>query len=361
MKAKAFIDLLKSNGVNQFTGVPCTVFKEVLAYLEAKENYLTASSEGEAMGIAGGFSLAGKLPAVFMQNDGFGNAVNPLTSLQKLYHFPTLLVISWRGRPGFKDAPQHLWSGKTICDLLRVLEIGFVVLEDDLDRQRPDLEALLCTIREQEAVGAIIVPKGLFEKEPLEKPPADKKRLSREQAIEAVLDGLDPNTVIFATTGKISRELYKIKDRPRNFYTVGSMGCTSSIALGHYRVEPERTVVFDGDGAVLMKMGTLATIGYYQPQKFLHLCFDNESYESTGGQKTVSTTARLDEVARSCGYARVERVQAAEDIRRFIQAWNRNPALSFLQIKVRNETDPGLGRPQESPRELRCRFQERPR
>jgi phosphonopyruvate decarboxylase len=313
------------------------------------------------MGIAGGFSLAGKLPAVFMQNDGLGNAVNPLTSLQKLYHFPTLLVISWRGRPGYKDAPQHLWSGKTLCDLLRVLEINYVVLEDDLDKQRPELEGLLHSIKEQEAVGAIIVPKGLFEKESLVKPQADMERLSREQALRTVLDELDPRTAIFSTTGKISRELYKIKDQPQNFYTVGSMGCTSSIALGHYRAEPGRTAVFDGDGAVLMKMGTLATIGYYQPQEFLHICFDNESYESTGGQKTVSTVARLDEVARSCKYARAEMVQTAEDIHRFIQGWNRNPELSFLHIKVRTETDPGLGRPQESPRDLRCRFQERPR
>jgi phosphonopyruvate decarboxylase len=360
MKAKAFIDVLKSNGVTQFTGVPCSVFKEVIAYLEAHENYLIASSEGEAMGIAGGFSLAGKLPAVFMQNDGFGNTVNPITSLQKLYHFPTLLVISWRGRPGSKDAPQHLWSGKTLCDLLRVLDIGYVILEDNLEGQRPALEELLRTIQEQEAIGAIIVPKGLFEKEKVEKPPADMRRLSREQALRAVLDELDPQAAIFSTTGKISRELYKIQDRPQNFYTVGSMGCTSSIALGHYHARQGRTVVFDGDGAVLMKMGTLATIGYYQPREFLHICFDNESYESTGGQKTVSSTARLDEVARSCRYAHVEMARTAEDIRRFIQGWNRNPELSFLHIKVRNETDPELGRPQESPRELRCRFQGRP-
>jgi len=359
MKAKAFIDVLKDNGISKFTGVPCSVFKEVISYLEANENYLIASSEGEAMGIAGGLSLAGEIPAVFMQNDGFGNTVNPLTSLQKLYHFPTLLVISWRGRPGQKDAPQHLWSGKTLCDLLSVLEIFHMVLEDDLDKQRPMLENLLRTVREQETVGAIIVPKGLFEKETFEAPRSEKEMLSREEALRIVLAELDPNASIFSTTGKLSRELYKIQDRAQNFYTVGSMGCTSSIALGHYQADPGRTVVLDGDGAILMKMGTLATIGHYHPREFLHICFDNESYESTGAQHTVSSTTRLDEVARGCQYSRVEQAHSTEDIRSFIQGWNINPDLSFLHIKVRNDTDPGLGRPQENPRELRRRFQER--
>jgi len=355
MKAKDFIDLLKKNDIHDFTGVPCSVFKEVIAYLEKNENYITAANEGEAMGIAGGISLTGRVPAVFMQNDGLANALNPLSSLQKLYEFPTLLVISWRGEPGKKDAPQHLWSGKTLLDLLKVFEVDIVVAEADLDSRRAEIDELITRIREQNRVGAIICKKGIFEKEKISRD-QDDTLLSREEAISVILDEIDDSTPIFSTTGKPSREIYKLRDRDNNFYVVGSMGCTAAIAFGYYQKTGKKTVVFDGDGAVLMHMGTLATIGYSQPEKFLHICLDNETYESTGGQAAVSSQVNLSEAARACRYPNVAMVKSADDIRDFVTEWNQKPRLSFLHVKVKNITDPELGRPEETPAALKKRF-----
>lgn len=355
MKAKDFIDLLKDNNINDFTGVPCSVFKEVIAHLEKNEDYVIATNEGEAMGIAAGISLSGRVPAVFMQNDGLGNAVNPLSSLQKLYEFPTLLVISWRGEPGKKDAPQHVWSGKTLLDLLKVFQIDYLILEPELEKQREEIGELISGIKEKNRVGAIICKKGIFEKEKVSRD-QDEALLSREAAISVILAEIDDSTALFSTTGKPSREIYKLKDRDNNFYVVGSMGCTGSIAFGYYKKTGNKTVVFDGDGAVLMHMGTLATIGYYRPEKFLHICLDNETYESTGGQSAVSAVMDLSAAARACRYPNVAMVKSAEDIKEFVREWNKKPRLSFLHIKVKNVTDPELGRPKESPVDLKNRF-----
>lgn len=359
MKSSEFISALKESGVTAFTGVPCSVFKEVIAYLEQNERYLIASSEGEAMGIAAGISLNGGLPAVIMQNDGFGNTINPLTSLTKIYEFPTLLIISWRGEPGKKDAPQHKWSGKTLLQLLDVFDIKYSILSDDLDAEKENIDKLMASITSDNRIGALICPKGIFEKEKTAKPDNDFP-LSRQKAIEIVSRHIDESTKIFSATGKPSRELYKVNDRPQNFYVVGSMGCTSSIGFGYRNDSDKKTVIIDGDGGVLMKMGTLATIGYYQPDNYLHICLDNESYESTGGQATVSSAINLSEVASACKYKKVKMAKTEAEIESFMKEWNENPELAFLHIKVRNETDPDLGRPSGDPVDWKKRFMDAP-
>lgn len=357
MKAFDFINILKENGIQDFTGVPCSTFKEVIHYLENNENYIIASSEGEAMGIAAGISLAGNIPAVFMQNDGFGNTINPLTSLTKLYEFPTLLVISWRGEPGVKDAPQHVWSGKTLLDLMKVFEIDYIILEDNTEAEKVRITKLIDKVRQENKICAIICRKEIFDKEKIEQPKRDDL-LSRMEAIEAALSEIDDDIPIFSTTGMPSREIYHIKDRKNNFYTVGSMGCTSSIAFGYFQKTKKKIAVFDGDGAILLKMGTLATLGFYQPEGLLHICLDNESYESTGGQSTVSKKINLSEVAKATGYTNFKLVRTKNEIIDFIKKWKENPKLSFLHIKVKNQTDHNIGRPKESPAELKKRFME---
>jgi phosphonopyruvate decarboxylase len=357
VKAVDFVQTLKEAGIQDYTGVPCSTFTEVIRYVEAHEQYIIAASEGEAMGIAAGISLSGNIPAVLMQNDGFGNAINPLTSLQKLYEFPTLLIISWRGEPGIKDAPQHVWSGRTLLDLMKVFEIEYIILEADIETQRAEILRLAELVRKEQRICAIICRKNVFEAE--EQPPDQRQGLlSRKQAIEAVLTEIDDDMDIFSTTGKPSRELYSVRDRANNFYTVGSMGCTSAIAFGHWLKSGRRTVVLDGDGAILLKMGTLATIAYYQPAHMLHICLDNESYESTGAQATVTSRVDLSRVAGAAGYNEVARVTSVDDITAFIRAWKQRPTLSFLHIKVMNQTEAGLGRPKEDPVDLKKRFME---
>lgn len=358
MKSKKFIELLKEKGIKNFIGVPCSVFKEVIKYLENNENYIPATSEGEAMGIAAGIALSENIPAVIMQNDGFGNAINPLSSLNKLYELPALLIISWRGEPDKKDAPQHKWMGKTILELLKLFQIDFLILNKDLDSQRNQVSDLIEKVKNENKICALICKKGVFEKEETEKLLINDNLLSREEAIKVILGEIENKTPIISTTGKTSREIYKIKDRNNNFPMLGSMGCASSIAFGLYQNMRKKTVVFDGDGAVLMKMGTLATIGAYQPKKFLHICLDNETYESTGGQTTVAGKIELSKIAKASNYSVVEKTNTKDGIKHFIKQWNLNPTLSFLHIKVKNKTDDNLGRPTETPVELRDRFLE---
>lgn len=356
MKAEKFILFLKENGIQSFTGVPCSVFKEVISYLEKNEKYISATSEGEAMGIAAGVALSKKIPAVLMQNDGFGNAINPLSSLNKLYELPALLIISWRGEPGKKDAPQHKWMGETILDLLRLFQIEYLILNSDLNIQKDQIASLIGKVKNENTICALICKKGVFDKEKFEDYVYKKELISREEAIKVILGEIKDNTPIISTTGKISREIYKINDRKNNFYMVGSMGCASSIAFGFYQNKQEKIVVLDGDGAVLMKMGTLAMIGAYQPIKFLHICLDNETYESTGGQTTVASKIELSKVSMATNYKVVETINNKEGIKKFLQLWNLNPRLSFLHIKVKNETDEKLGRPEETPVDIRNRF-----
>ena len=358
MKAKEFILFLKENGIQSFTGVPCSVFKEVINYLEKNDNYIPATSEGEAMGIAAGVALSKNIPAVIMQNDGFGNAINPLSSLNKLYELPALLIISWRGEPEKKDAPQHKWMGKTIIDLLRIFQIEYLILNDDLKSQKNPICSIINRVKNENKICALICKKDLFEKEKYEDSTYKKELLSREEAIKIILGGIEDNTPIISTTGKISREIYKNKDRKNNFYMLGSMGCASSIAFGFYQNKQEKIVVIDGDGAVLMKMGTLATIGAHHPKEFLHICLDNESYESTGGQTTITKKIELSKITRAVNYKVVETINNKEGIKKFLRQWNLNPELSFLHIKVKNKTDEKLGRPKETPVDIRNRLWE---
>ena len=355
MKADVFIGILKANGITQFTGVPCSVFAEVIRQLERHEHYCIVANEGEAMGVAAGVALAGEIPAVLMQNDGFGNSVNPLTSLHKIYGLPALLVISWRGEPGRPDAPQHLWSGKTLFDLLNVFEVETLILDPDPAIAAAPIAALINNIRAHNRIGALVCRTGVFDHEQ-HTPARVPGLLPRAEAIRTVMACLDGDTAVFSTTGKISRELCRACDRRRNFYVVGSMGLASTIALGFCRRTGRRTAVLDGDGAVLMHLGALATIGFYQPPGFLHVCLDNGVYDSTGGQTAASSRICLSDVARACKYPMVARATTADEIRSFIKDWHAAPRLAFLHISVTASAEAEPDRPAETPPAYKQRF-----
>ena len=356
MKPEIFVSLLKSTGFSPLMGIPCSVFKHLLNYIgdsDQIQNYL-CSSEGEAMGLAAGFALSGKLPVVYMQNDGYGNAVNPLSSLQLLYKLPALLLISWRAEPGTKDAPQHQIMGKAILPLLDTFGIPHLILEDDVSKLSNDIATAKDHCTNKSAPFAFIIRRGYFDQYDEVIPQSNDNLTRRMDYITLLTRNADRNDVFLGATGFSGRELYQRVAHKGRFYMMGSMGCLASTGLAIAIEYPERRVfVLDGDGSLLMKMGTLATIGHYQPGNLIHICFDNRGYESTGGQPTASSTTDFPSIARACGYRSVNSVRRVEDFQAILDdiAQYKNP--HFIHVEIAPGTDDNLERPSDSPEEMR--------
>ena len=347
---------LKKCGYGPYTGVPCSILKPVINYAIANENYYIASSEGEAMGLAAGFSLAGRKPVVMMQNSGFGNTVNPLTSLQQIYKFPMLMLITWRGEPGRPDEPQHKIMGRKLLELLDLLEVPYRISADSPVKLKENIEFLNEIAETKSCPVALVIRKGAFDSYPSKIPGIDSK-LSREDAIKTISESVYPRTRIISTTGKPSRELLLLNDSERNFYTVGSMGCSASISLGLALEKPKTNFIcLDGDGAVLMKMGTLATIGKYKPENLVHICLDNGAYESTGSQSTVSENVDLCKIALASKYITAMEISNQESLKNSIWNAQTSPGPHFIRVLVKCGSRTDLPRPKTTPIENKERF-----
>jgi phosphonopyruvate decarboxylase len=353
VSCEKFSEILKRNGFNFYTGVPCSIFKEWLNFIlkDKSITHVIATSEGEACGIAVGYYLStGNFPVIYMQNSGLGNSVNPLTSLldKEIYSIPTLLLISWRGEPGTKDAIEHVKMGRITKKILKILEIPYVNLQENEEKIEKIVKEAKNYMEKNNSPYAIIVRRGIvggyqkkIEKDKIKQ--EDPYPLTIKEAIEIILKNLNPvdKTAIVSTTGHISRELFELmkekeKNHERNFYMVGSMGCAAGIALGISMQKPrEKVFIFDGDGAVLMKMGTLATIGYHKPKNLYHIIFDNESHDSTGGQPTSSKTVKFDKVALDCNYKEAIVVSKKEELEDFVKDMTTKKGPFMLVVKVR--------------------------
>lgn len=342
IRPEFFIDTLGSYGIDFFVGVPDSLLKNFCAVLSARldsRHNIIAANEGGAVGLAAGHYLATGRPAcVYMQNSGEGNAVNPLASLMDgdVYGLPALLVIGWRGEPGVKDEPQHAKQGKITLSLLDCLGIPYSVLSDDESVASDQISDALAVINAG-GVYALVVRKGTFsapEADPAAEPSAaaqpsadqpsaaaDIPELSRESAIQAVAAALGPQDIVVSTTGMISRELFEYRasagmGHGHDFLTVGSMGHASQIALGIALERPDRRVCcFDGDGAVLMHMGSMAIVGQSGASNYVHIVFNNGAHDSVGGQPTVGLAVDLCAVARAVGYRSAVRVSTAAELR----------------------------------------------
>jgi phosphonopyruvate decarboxylase len=317
LDANALLESLSRSGITHFAGVPCSLLNPLTAAANAKGRYLAASVEGEAVAVAAGIWLAGGTGAVLMQNSGLGNAVNPLASLLLPYRIPALLVVSWRGQPGTEDAVHHAPMGHATLKLLDAFDVRSWVLgpASDLDRLAADIRSTLLDRRP----AAIVVPRGVLKKVSV----AWKQSIGsvtprsadgigfmggdlpdREEAISAVVDLFGSQATI-STTGYTSRTLAAYGPRGHHFYMQGSMGFALAIALGCLWVDLRHpTCVLDGDGALLMRLGSLSTAGKLQPRNLVHVVLDNGAYASTGGQPTASSNVDFAAIARACGYAR---------------------------------------------------------
>ena len=358
MDITTFINHLSAHNITFFTGVPDSQLKALCDYLntEQPQNNITAANEGNALALAAGYHMAtGKIACVYLQNSGLGNIINPLASLtnDKVYAIPALLVIGWRGEPGVHDEPQHVFQGEVTLPLLETMNIPYFILTKETTED--ELRNLL-----QEAVlhfengkqCAIIVKKGsLTYPETLYQ---NSNSLKREEAIEAIVTSAGED-IIVSTTGKTSRELFEIRERNQlshayDFLTVGSMGHSSSIALGIALNKPEKTVwCVDGDGAVLMHMGSMAVIGAKKPENLIHVVINNGSHESVGGMPTVADTVNLPEIATACNYSSVFSVSSKEELEEVLLSLAEQLKPVFIEVKSAIGSRSDLGRPTTTP------------
>jgi phosphonopyruvate decarboxylase len=367
LQSSKVVSLLIKEGLHFITGVPCSIFKDFLLYINdaGRINHIPATCEGEACAIATGYYLSTKkTPIIYMQNSGLGNSVDPLTSLlsKAVYSIPALLLISWRGEPGKPDEPQHVKMGQITLKLLKLLGIPYVILSDNERAAKKEIRATKTYLKNNSSPYAIIVKKGTMEPYLSQHKKTDIYSLTREEAIIIISDNLKSNEIIIATTGKTSRELFEYREarkqsHQRDFYVVGSMGCVAGIALGIALQKPKRKIfVFDGDGSVLMKMGTLATIGHFLPKNLCHIIFDNNAHDSTGGQKTVSDSVDFSKVALACGYKSAKNVSTQKELVDFIRTIKFQKLPCMLVIKVKKGARKDLGRPTTTPRENKTAF-----
>lgn len=351
---------LSKRGLNFYTGVPCSIFKDLIICLNQnrKVQHVRATSEGEAVGLASGYFLATKnIPVIYMQNSGLGNAVNPLTSLadREVYSIPMLLFISWRGEPGFKDEPQHKKMGRIMLPLLDVLEIPYKIV--DPTRVGKQIDSLVKKAKSEERPVALIFKEGQIAK--LEGGTSDKKGgFTREEALSIMLSKIGKGVVV-STTGKTSREIFEIREirhqsHEKDFLMVGSMGCALSAGLALKLNTRKKVYIIDGDGAVLMKMGTLATVGAYAPKGLIHILIDNGAYESTGAQCTSSPVINWKMLFQSAGYQSVVIVDSLPKLSRLKFSSLKTPSAVIVKVIPGSRKD--LGRPTSTPAQNRNAF-----
>lgn len=359
---KFFIDKLEENNINFFTGVPDSLLKNICAYIEDNkdENHnIIAANEGAAMGLATGHYLAtGEIPVVYMQNSGEGNIINPLASLtdKEVYNIPILLIIGWRGRPGVHDEPQHIKQGKVTLPLLETMGIKYTILSKDENEFTNQLNDVIEYMAKTKESFAFVVEKDTFEDYKLQNNQQyENLEMSREEAIQIVADLLDENAVIVSTTGMISRELFEYRannnqTHEKDFLTVGSMGHASQIALGIALEKSNHKIYcFDGDGAAIMHMGSMAIIGSKHPENYIHIIFNNGAHDSVGGQPTVGLQINIPEIAKALNYKKVFSIKDRMSLKEVLNKINGEKGPIMLEIQVKKGNRKDLGRPTTAP------------
>jgi len=365
MTEKVLAEHIYNLGIHTVTGIPDSTLKQFCSYIQIspKFSHSICANEGAAAGIAiGSYMATGRPACVYLQNSGLGNLVNPYTSLVhgEVYGIPMLLIIGWRGDDTGHDEPQHKFMGRVTLPLLDTLEISYAVL--DRDTRPRELEGIFkeaAEVLKSERTFALVVQRGTFE-EHSGMQHLSPYSLTQEAAVVAFLEHTAPEDVIIATTGKISRELYeKLEIMPERrgqaFLTVGGMGFASSIAMGIALEAPDKRVwCLDGDGAVLMHMGTLAVIGACSPTNLYHICLNNQAYESVGGMPT--GVARYSPIAQACGYRNVWFSDSEKAFGETLEQAKMVLGPVFLEVGLANVSRKDLGRPKESAQENKKLF-----
>ena len=353
-----FLKSIRNQGVEFTTGVPDSLLKDFCSVITDEGSDIIAANEGGAIALAMGHHLAtGKIPLVYMQNSGFGNCVNPLTSLadSDVYSIPMLLMIGWRGEPGVKDEPQHVKQGRISEEFLQTMEIDYAVLSEDEKEADKQLAHAFQAMKSKNAPFALLVKKGVFDKYKLKTKVENPYTINREEVIEWMLQKMEDEAVVVSTTGKSSREVFEIRAKHnmghgKDFLTVGGMGHASQIALGIALSKKNRPVYcLDGDGATIMHMGAGAIIGNQPSKNYKHILINNGCHESVGGQATVGFSIDFQKIAEASGYKQTWLVTEMDDL---TSAWGQFQAADgpvLLEIRTTESSRADLGRPTTTP------------
>ena len=361
---------LAERGFRFFSGVPCSFLDSLINAASCQNHYVIAANEGDAVAIAAGAGVGGEKGVVLMQNSGLANAISPLTSLTWTFGLPVLGFVSLRGEPGLGDEPQHELMGRITTGLLDLMEIPWEILSLDSNDTPSQLERAAAFVESGRSFFFVVGRNSFYPVAPAEQhawkgrtakapPPAHAELPRRYDVLAAVSQWRDPRDVLIATTGKTGRELHDIADVAGNLYLVGSMGCAGPLGLGLALSRPERRViVIEGDGALLMRMGNLATIGRYAPMNLLHLVLDNGAHDSTGGQATVSDSVDFVAAAAACGYTRAVRAGGLAGLLVALDEWRADPMPTFVHLRIARGSQEKLGRPKIGPKAVLQRLRQ---
>ena len=367
MDAQHLLSTCKDAGIDFFTGVPDSQLKGLCdtlfaTYGVSSKQHIVAANEGNAIALCAGHYLATGRPGLcYMQNSGLGNAVNPIASLmdEQVYGLPCLLVVGWRGEPGVHDEPQHVKQGQITLSQLELLDVPYMVLDKSMTDA--DFDAAFADIRAHLAAGrtaAIVVKKGALTCS-MKPKYGNSHAMTREDAVDVIARLAGKRDVIVSTTGKLSRELFELREaakdsHERDFLTVGSMGHASMIALGIALAQPDRRVwCLDGDGAALMHLGAMAVLGQKKPANLVHVVINNAAHETVGGMPVCEGALNLTGMAMSAGYRHVSRAGSEMELYQAVDAAMSAGELAFIEVLCAVGARDDLGRPTTTPQQNR--------
>jgi len=362
---KKFYNTLIKNSFDYFVGVPDSLLKEFCLCINdlSKNNHIITANEGNAVAIASGYNIAtSKYGVVYMQNSGLGNIVNPLLSLsdEKVYKIPMLFIIGYRGEPDIKDEPQHIKQGELTLPLLNTLGIKYFILNEDYEEQ---IKQCYDYIQKTDKPIALVVKKDTFSKYEKEYNNNNNNKLSREEALDIIINNLDNKDFIVSTTGKTSREIFEIReknktDHSNDFLTVGSMGHTSSLALGISLNTDKNIYCIDGDGAFIMHMGGLAIAIQNAKDNFKYILINNGCHESVGGQQTIAYKINIEKILLGFGFNKVLTLDNKQDIVSALKEQKKYSKIAIV-INVNDKSRKDLGRPTTTPIYNKEQFQKK--
>jgi|TARA_B100000780_G_scaffold261910_1_gene214665 phosphonopyruvate decarboxylase len=353
IKVESLINLLEKNKSNFYTGVPDSVLKELSSSLPNKDKnqHIIATNEGSAVSLGIGHYLSTKkIPCVYMQNSGLSNALNPLISIahQKVYSIPLILIIGWRGSPRLKDEPQHNVKGKITEQILKLLNIKYTILRSNKDLNKFDKQIKFA--KKNKSIVACLIEQGTLEKNKKVIKKKDFYQLDKEFFLKTLLENIEKKTKLISSTGYNSREIMYLRDKyqlknSKDFYMVGGMGHTSSVALGYSLSNKNKTICIDGDGSFLMHLGSIKTAGTFANKNFKYILLNNNSHDSVGGQNTYANDINFEKLSESLGFKKFYNIKDTKNLKKKIKSFLTEKKLSFLEVKVGNSKIKKLPRP----------------